>query len=98
MYVVVVTFQIAPEHIGSFKSRVLQQASDSLSLEEGCSVFDVCVDPDNAGKFFLYEVYDSVDAFQHHLASAHFESFDSAIKDWVVSKRVETLSRLCLEN
>ncbi len=94
MYVVTVEFVVAREQADAFSARVLQQAADSLTAEPGCRVFDVCVDPEHNGRFFLYEVYDNAAAFEHHLASAHFKAFDADVAGWLASKHVEVLSRL----
>lgn len=94
MYVVTVEFILKSDHAAAFKTRVLQQAADSLSKERGCQVFDVCIDPGRAERIFLYEVYDDESAFKAHLASEHFRSFDADTSDWVSSKRVDIFSRL----
>jgi quinol monooxygenase YgiN len=86
-WVVTVEFAIQPGLAVQFLSRMKQQAADSL-LEPGCSRFDVCVDPSDRHRIFLYEIYSSREAFAEHLASAHFKDFDAAVRPWVASKRV----------
>ncbi|MEO1504814.1 MAG: putative quinol monooxygenase [Pseudomonadota bacterium] len=94
MYVVTVEFLIRAEHFAAFRARVRQQAADSLRLEEACSRFDVCVDPDAENRVFLYEVYDTREAFELHLASPHFKAFDAEVAEWVIEKRVQSFQRL----
>ena len=89
MFLVAVTFQIAPERAADFIARVQQQATDSLT-EPGCSRFDVWQAPGNAATVFLYEIYDDAAAFEEHLASAHFKAFDAEVAPWVTDKKVET--------
>lgn len=88
MHVITVDFEINKGDEQRFLERMRQQASDSLAQEEGCLQFDVCLDPADAGKVFLYEVYRDEGAFQIHLASDHFRDFDRAVAGWVADKRV----------
>ena len=57
MFVITVDFEIKSEYVNEFRSRVLQQAKDSLNNEEKCLIFDVCYDEKNTNKVFLYEIY-----------------------------------------
>ena len=86
-WVVTVEFTIDRDFAAPFLVRMATQAADSLR-EPGCSRFDVCVDPSDLGRVFLYEVYDNRQAFADHLASAHFKDFDAATRAWVRSKTV----------
>jgi len=86
-WVVTVEFTIRPGFGDRFLDRVTTQAADSR-LEPGCSQFDVCVDPADRHRVFLYEVYADQQAFAEHLASAHFKDFDAATLAWVTAKTV----------
>lgn len=90
MYVVTVTFEVYPAHINAFRDAVLAQARNSLDLEEPCRRFDVCFDSKRPDRVFLYELYDTEAAFQAHLASDHFKSFNDSVSSWVRSKQVDT--------
>lgn len=94
MFVVVVEFTARPQHVADFHARVLQQAADSLRLESGCHVFDVCVDPEREDFVLLYEVYTDRAAFDAHLRSAHFAAFDREVAPWIRQKNVTRLERL----
>lgn len=94
MYVVIVEFTARDKHFENFLLRVRQQAKDSLELESGCRVFDVCIDPARDNFVFLYEVYSNREAFRAHLESAHFKDFDATVKDWIDDKKVSLLERL----
>ncbi len=50
----------------------------------------VSFDARHPERCFLYEKYDDRAAFDRHLASAHFKSFDATVAPWVVSKDVQT--------
>lgn len=54
---VVVEFRAKPEKIEEFAALMDRHAHNSRTLEEGCLVFDVCQDPNDASVFILYEVY-----------------------------------------
>lgn len=94
MFVVIVEFTLHAGYVEAFRERVGQQAADSLELEPDCHVFDVCIDPDREDRVLLYEVYADRAAFDAHLASAHFEAFDAAVKPWFSDKRVAFYERI----
>lgn len=90
MYVVCVTFEARPGQMESFLHLMRQQAENSLTLEKGCLVFDVCLPDPLENRLFLYEKYTDKAAFQIHLESDHFQTFDAAVVDMVHNKVVET--------
>jgi len=94
MYVVLVEFTAHSQHASAFRERVRQQASDSLRLEAGCHVFDVCVDHERENFVLLYEVYTDGDAFDAHLGTQHFLDFDATVKHWVSDKKVSVFERI----
>lgn len=85
MYAVCVTFKIHPEKIEDFLPLMVANARTSRVEESGCQMFDVCV---RDGEVFLYEIYDDRAAFDLHLASAHFKTFDASVAHMVASKQV----------
>ncbi|MCU0805948.1 MAG: antibiotic biosynthesis monooxygenase [Burkholderiales bacterium] len=93
MYVVTVEFRLSPTRVAEFLSLVVANASDSREQEPGCQQFDVCNDPDQPSHVFLYEVYEDRDAFDAHLRTAHFRSFDAAARGMVTEKIVHTWQR-----
>jgi quinol monooxygenase YgiN len=92
MFVVTVSFVVDSGFEADFKEAVIKQAQNSLALEADCHVFDVCVAVDNAASIFLYEKYSDANAFDDHLASKHFKSFDALVGPWVKSKTVHKWS------
>lgn len=85
MYVVTVLFQIKPGKTDAFLPLMTDNARTSREVEKGCQVFDICRDGD---EIFLYEIYDDRAAFDAHLASDHFRSFDAAVSNMVTDKHV----------
>ncbi|MCR9175718.1 MAG: antibiotic biosynthesis monooxygenase [Alphaproteobacteria bacterium] len=88
MYVVTVEFVIKQDQVEAFAPLMAANAAASVRDEAGCSQFDVCWDPEGKPVCFLYEIYDDATAFQAHLASAHFKSFDAQVTDMVAEKSV----------
>ena len=93
MLVITVTFTVKPEHVEAFAAAMENQARASLENEAGCLQFDVCRDPDDPAVCFLYELYADKAAFDAHLASPHFRSFDATVAPWVASKAVTAYER-----
>jgi len=94
MHVITVEFTLRREHVESFMPAMRENARASLAEEPGCLQFDVCVDPEDPARVFLYEVYADAAAFRAHLAAPHFKAFDAAVGPWVASKAVRTLTRV----
>jgi autoinducer 2-degrading protein len=94
MYVITVQFTIDSRHTGSFMPLILENARASRETERGCRHFDVCRDPAKPDSVFLYEVYDSRAAFEEHVKSMHFQSFDQATSGMVAGKQVHVYERV----
>lgn len=83
-----VTFALHQERRAAFLPLMVENARLSLKREPGCRQFDVC--SDGGDKVFLYELYEDPAAFEAHLQSAHFKSFDAAVGEMVANKKVQT--------
>ena len=93
MYVITVEFIIKDGHVESFKKRILQQANDSLKKEKDCYYFDVCFDKNNLSRVFLYEIYKDQNAFDVHLKSSHYNSFNEEVTPWVEKKIINKFEK-----
>lgn len=93
MHVVTVAFQVKADRLDDFLREMRQNAKSSLELEAGCRYFDVCVSPKDGRKVFLYELYHDREAFDRHLASEHFLSFNQLTADWIESRVVQEYIR-----
>lgn len=71
-----------------FMTLMAANAAASLRDEPGCRQFDVCVDVADRSRVLLYEIYDDDSAFDAHLASPHYRSFDAETKALIVRKDV----------
>lgn len=85
MYVVTVLFRVQPDRMEDFLPLMIENARQSLEHEQGCRQFDVCRDGDEV---FLYEVYQDAAAFDLHLQSPHFRTFNAATSSMVAQKDV----------
>jgi (4S)-4-hydroxy-5-phosphonooxypentane-2,3-dione isomerase len=93
-YVVAVDFTVQADRIADFKREILANAKQSVKDEPGCHLFDVCQDPKQPDKFFLYEIYEGEAGFNAHLATAHYKVFNDTTTPWVTGKLVRKLSLL----
>lgn len=93
MFAVTVIFKVKPGQMEVFLPLMVENARKSKAEEAGCQVFDVCRgdDPDVV---FLYEVYDDRAAFDVHLESAHFKSFDAAVAHLVAVKQAASFQEV----
>ncbi len=89
MYVVCVSFTVIPEHKNAFLNATLKNARESLSREIDCHTFDVCSSDEN-NEVFLYEIYESRDAFTSHLNTDHFKHYDKCVAELIVVKTVKS--------
>ena len=93
MYVVTVVFNVKPEHTEAFAVAMTGNARASLENEQGCHQFDVAFAPDDPATCFLYELYTDKKAFDVHLTTPHFKSFDATVTPWLAGKCVQTYKR-----
>jgi (4S)-4-hydroxy-5-phosphonooxypentane-2,3-dione isomerase len=88
MYALVVTIDIKPGHKDAFIAAMLDDAVGSVRHEPGCLRFDVIQDEKNADRIYLYEVYADRAAFDAHMKTRHFLTWQEAVKDWFVAPPV----------
>ena len=95
MFVVTVTFEIEPIHFLSFVEALKPHALTSLNSEQHLLQFDVSISG-NSREVFIYEVYTSVEGYDLHLSSPHFDEFTSETNPWVLNKIVNTYTQVRL--
>ena len=94
MFAVSVEFIIREGKADDFREAVLKQAQNSLARESECHQFDVCIDPADGCRFFLYELYTDEKAFGAHRQTEHYHGFDTRVKDWIAGKTVKTWEKV----
>lgn len=87
-FAVWVEFQIRDGAMPDFMSLMLANAEASLAREKGCLQFEVMLSQQSGDTVFLYELYDSQQAFTDHLDSAHFKQFAAATAEMVASRKI----------
>ena len=93
-YAITVSFELEDGAAEKFHPLVAENARQSVALEPGCLRFDV-LSPANGAidhEVFLYEIYTDQAAFDFHLASAHFKSFDEQTRTLVRKKTVNAFT------
>jgi quinol monooxygenase YgiN len=65
---------VRPGNEQEFTQRLMQNARASRG-EPGCRQFEVLVDPDDARRMMLFEVYDDEQAFAGHQQTAWFKAY-----------------------
>lgn len=91
-HVIWVEFDIKPERFADFLPLMHANAKASLNDEPGCRQFDVLQPIGKPNAVALYEIYDDKAAFDAHLRTPHFLSFDKATADMIAAKRVRAFS------
>ena len=94
MYAVVVSFTLKPGAAKTFMPLMYENAQASLRDEPGCHQFDVATNVDTPDEVFLYELYTDASAFESHLTTPHFISFDAAAADFIATKTVSTYNKV----
>ena len=74
MFVLVVNLRIKPDNVERFMKQALENARDARQ-EPGCKQFDVLVDPKDATRVMLYEIYNDEKAFEAHQQTPHFKKY-----------------------
>jgi autoinducer 2-degrading protein len=74
MFVLQVNIRIKPENVERWM-RMAQENAREARKEPGCRQFDVLVDPNDAARVMLYEVYDDEKAFEAHQQTPHFKKY-----------------------
>jgi (4S)-4-hydroxy-5-phosphonooxypentane-2,3-dione isomerase len=87
-YAITVEFTLKPGSMVAFRKLVDENAQNSCDLEPGCRRFDILVPYNSQDKVFLYEIYDDKKAFEEHLRTRHFLSFNRESSDLVLAKTI----------
>lgn len=90
VYAITVLFDLEEGVFEDFHRLVCENAEQSVTSEPGCFRFDVLTPLGAEGdrQILLYEIYADRAAFDVHLNSAHFKSFDDQTKRMIRQKTV----------
>lgn len=93
-FVIYVEFILHDDAVERFMPLMLANARSSLDEEPGCERFDVLHLAGKPQHVVLYEIYRDRAAFQHHLKTAHFLTFNSVTAAMIREKKVVELDYL----
>lgn len=94
-YVIVVDFRLHPGKYADFRRLIDDNARASAQSEPGCRRFDVLEPKGEADRIFLYEIYDDRAAFEAHLKTPHFASFNRDSAPLVAGKKIYEYDLVC---
>jgi quinol monooxygenase YgiN len=94
-YVIMVDFRLRSGAMASFRRLIDDNATASVRGEPGCRRFDVLVPKGEADRIMLYEIYDDRAAFEAHLKTPHFASFNAESAALVSEKTVFEYALVC---
>ncbi|MBV7485050.1 putative quinol monooxygenase [Bordetella sp. BOR01] len=84
----VVEFEIKPEHRDKFLTIMHGHASRTARRESECLQFDVLLPDDEPHKVFLVEGYTSREALDDHMENSGLKFVRETYKDWIVSRTI----------
>jgi autoinducer 2-degrading protein len=94
-YVVFVDFRLKAGSRAAFRDLIEANARASIRREPDCRRFDVIEPAGRADSILLYEIYGNQAAFEAHMQSEHYASFDAESAGFVVSKSVVAGELVC---
>jgi autoinducer 2-degrading protein len=94
-FVIIVDFRLKPGAKAAFLRLINENARASCREEPGCRRFDVLATESQADRVVLYEIYDDRAAFDAHIKTRHFASFNEASAALVADKKVTEFVMVC---
>ncbi len=94
-YVIMVDFKLRPGAGPAFRRLIDENARASAQGEPGCRRFDVMEPKGQIDRVMLYEIYDDRAAFEAHLKTLHFASFNRDSEPLVAEKTVFEYALVC---
>lgn len=92
LFALTVEFEVAESDMKGFLALLRENAARSVEAEPGCLRFDILVpdDPRASRTVLLYEIYTERAAFDDHLSSEHYRTFDAETRAMVRRKSAVT--------
>jgi quinol monooxygenase YgiN len=87
---VAATFRIRPGALEPFVEAAYVLI-DAARREPGCIYYDLHASVTDPDRLMCYEQWNDREAFDGHLATPHLAAFSAAIKDFVLSSKVEVI-------
>ncbi|WJR80942.1 antibiotic biosynthesis monooxygenase [Bradyrhizobium sp. NP1] len=90
----VVEFEIKPEHRDKFLTLIHGHARRTRSREEACLQFDVLIPQEKGNKVFLVEAYKDSQSLDSHFKNSGLDYVREIYKDWIVSRTITICDNL----
>ena len=87
-FVVTVDFRLKRGAMAAFGKLIDENAQMSCERQPGCGRFAVLLSKGANDRIFLYEIYDGRTAFDTHLQSPHFTTFNKTSADLIMNRKV----------
>jgi len=71
---IIVEAEINEEKMDDFL-KLIENSAEQSRKEPGCIRFDVLRDQSQKNKFWFYEVYENIEAVDHHKKTSHYQSW-----------------------
>jgi (4S)-4-hydroxy-5-phosphonooxypentane-2,3-dione isomerase len=94
-FAIIVDFTVKVGRMAAFRTLVEANARASCRDEPGCRRFDVLNPTDGQDPIVLYEIYDDRAAFDAHLASPHYATFNQDGARYVAAKTICEFKLFC---
>jgi len=89
MLAVTTLYEVESESLDIFRAALIRQAEITRLREPGCQRYDICFDPAVRTRCLAYAIYEDEGAYDHHIATDHYSTFEDLISERVESQRVE---------
>ena len=86
MVVRIITVHVRSGAEAEFEEKTVANHTGSLG-EPGVLRFDVLKDDDHPGTYYLYEVYQDLEATLAHKETEHYHAWKAAVTDLIVGER-----------
>jgi len=90
MHILHVHVHVKPEHIEAFKQATMENAANSRQ-EPGVARFDVIQQTGDPTRFILVEAYRSAEGHAKHKETAHYNTWNAKVADWLFEPRTRTV-------
>lgn len=87
---IVAELEVKPEHVKDLMP-VLKELVEKSRTEAANNGYDLTVDLDNPGHFFVIERWASLEGIEKHNVTPHFQAFATAIQDKTLKLNITKL-------
>jgi antibiotic biosynthesis monooxygenase len=93
-----VIVDVKPEHAQAFKDIVMSEMAQSLQAESGVLAIYAATEQNNPNRWYFYEIYASVSAYQSHRQTPHFQDYLKHTADMTTNRESIAITPAFLMN